>query len=322
MGRATIIALLAALAAAAAPERGAPNREASLGHSQPDAAEIPFRSVMAMQARLDGLNFSCGCVDGVMGPRTRAAIAAWRGTPDSPVGDEDILEAARALGGVEGAFAVHEVTDEDAAGLSPVPLTWAGKARMESLGHETVLERLAERYHASQGVIRRLNPGVLFPNPAVGERICVPRLFMGPREHAARLSISLERQLIRAYDANGRLAASFPCSVAARMEKRPVGDLRVANAAENPNYTFDPSLFPEDAEARTLPGRLLIPAGPNNPVGTVWIGLDRPGYGIHGTPSPEDIGKTQSHGCFRLSNWNAEKLLRMIAIGTPVIVEP
>ena len=325
MLRASIISVFLATAILAAGECGAQGSAASSADGTQcvaEAASVPFRSIMAMQARLDGCNFSCGCIDGVIGRRTRDAIAAWMAKPDEPVGEDDVLAAVNALGGAAGAFAVHEVTDEDAAGLTPLPATWAGKAGMASLGYETVLERLAERYHASQGAVRRLNPGILFPNPAVGERICVPRLFSGPREHAARLSISLERQLIRAYDANGRLAASFPCSVAARMEKRPVGDLRVVNAAENPNYTFDPLFFPEDAEARTLPGRLLIPAGPNNPVGTVWIGLDRPGYGIHGTPNPEDIGKTQSHGCFRLSNWNAEKLLRMIAIGTPVIVEP
>jgi lipoprotein-anchoring transpeptidase ErfK/SrfK len=118
----------------------------------------------------------------------------------------------------------------------------------------------------------------------------------------------------------GRWWCIFPCSIARDKAKRPVGELHVANAAENPNYTFKPELFAEDAESTTLSGNLLIPPGPNNPVGVAWLSLDRPGYGIHGTPNPEDIGRTESHGCFRLANWNARKLVGMVTIGIPVTV--
>ena len=93
-------------------------------------------------------------------------------------------------------------------------------------------------------------------------------------------------------------------------------------AAENPSYTFDPEIFPESAEGRELGRKLLIPPGPNNPVGTVWIGLDAPGYGIHGTPRPEEVGRAETHGCFRLANWNAELLVKMVTIGTPVFIVP
>jgi lipoprotein-anchoring transpeptidase ErfK/SrfK len=92
--------------------------------------------------------------------------------------------------------------------------------------------------------------------------------------------------------------------------------------APNPNYTFDPAVFPESPEARALGRKLILPPGPNNPVGVAWIGLDKSGYGIHGTPKPEDVGRTESHGCFRLANWNAELLLKMVGVGTPVLVEP
>jgi lipoprotein-anchoring transpeptidase ErfK/SrfK len=92
--------------------------------------------------------------------------------------------------------------------------------------------------------------------------------------------------------------------------------------APDPNYTFDPSLFPESAEARRLSTRLVLPPGPNNPVGVAWVGLDKPGYGIHGTPIPEQVGRTESHGCFRLTNWNAERLLQMVWVGLPVQVTP
>jgi hypothetical protein len=96
----------------------------------------------------------------------------------------------------------------------------------------------------------------------------------------------------------------------------------VVVAVADPDYTFDPEVFPESAEARSLGRKLRLPPGPNNPVGTAWIGLDRPGYGIHGTPKPEDVGRTESHGCFRLANWNADLLRRMAWVGLPIRVEP
>jgi lipoprotein-anchoring transpeptidase ErfK/SrfK len=121
---------------------------------------------------------------------------------------------------------------------------------------------------------------------------------------------------------NTNLIAHFPCSIASKVEKRPVGALHVANAAANPTYLFDPKVFSESAEAKKIGRKLTIPAGPNNPVGTAWIGLSRPGYGIHGTPKPEQVGRTESHGCFRLANWNAEHLLQMSWAGMPVYIEP
>jgi lipoprotein-anchoring transpeptidase ErfK/SrfK len=116
------------------------------------------------------------------------------------------------------------------------------------------------------------------------------------------------------------LLIHFPCSIARHVEKRPVGVLHVVVVAPNPNYTFDPDVFPESAEAKQLKRKLVLPPGPNNPVGVAWIGLDRPGYGMHGTPRPEEVGRTESHGCFRLANWNAAYLVRIVRVGTPVYV--
>ena len=98
--------------------------------------------------------------------------------------------------------------------------------------------------------------------------------------------------------------------------------MHVVVVAPNPNYTFDPELFPEAPESKTLDHKLIIPPGPNNPVGVAWIGLDKIGYGIHGTPKPEEVGRTESHGCFRLANWDAEYLVNLVWAGMPVFVEP
>jgi lipoprotein-anchoring transpeptidase ErfK/SrfK len=134
--------------------------------------------------------------------------------------------------------------------------------------------------------------------------------------------VRLGEKMLDAFDRNTNLLAHFPCSIARQVEKRPVGRLEVETIALNPNYKFSPEIFPESEEARQLKRPLMIPQGPNNPVGTAWIGLNRPGYGIHGTPRPEEVGRTESHGCFRLANWNAEYLAQLVEIGTPVIIEP
>ena len=111
-------------------------------------------------------------------------------------------------------------------------------------------------------------------------------------------------------------------SIAKKVEKRPVGELHVTVIIPDPNYTFDPEVFPESEEGKELGRKLIIPPGPNNPVGVAWVGLDRPGYGMHGTPDPEKVGRTESHGCFRLANWDAKALLELVWIGLPVDVEP
>ena len=139
---------------------------------------------------------------------------------------------------------------------------------------------------------------------------------------AAFVRIWLTDRFLQAFDYNTNLLVHFPCSVARRLEKRPAGELRVTAVAGNPTYTFDPEIFPESPEAREIGRKLVLPPGPNNPVGTVWIGLDAPGYGIHGTPRPEDVGRAETHGCFRLANWNAELLVQLVSVGTPVHIEP
>jgi lipoprotein-anchoring transpeptidase ErfK/SrfK len=137
---------------------------------------------------------------------------------------------------------------------------------------------------------------------------------------ATQIVITLDTHELEVFDALGRVIAHFPVSIARMVEKRPVGDLHVTVVILNPDYTFDPDLFPESEEGRALGRRLTVPPGPNNPVGLAWIGLDRPGYGIHGTPDPENVGRTESHGCFRLANWDVLTLVGLVRDGMPVSV--
>jgi lipoprotein-anchoring transpeptidase ErfK/SrfK len=164
---------------------------------------------------------------------------------------------------------------------------------------------------------------VNWTNPAAGTVVKIPDVnYPAPTNKAAFVVIHLGDKYLEAFDEQTNLLAHFPCSIAARVEKRPVGELHVAVIAPNPNYTFDPELFPESPEARQLNQKLVLAPGPNNPVGVAWIGLDKPGYGVHGTPNPEQIGRTESHGCFRLANWDAEYLMQLVWVGMPVFVEP
>jgi len=216
---------------------------------------------------------------------------------------------------------IYRVVPEDLQRLAPVPDTWVAKSQAAGLEHETLLERLAERFQAHPVLLRRLNPTVDWTRPAEGLELTVPSLPPVPARRAGLIRISLPGRFLRVFDTGGRLIAHFPCSIARRVERRPVGDLRVVVTVTNPDYTWDPEVFPESPESRTVGRKLRIPPGPNNPVGVAWIGLDRSGYGIHGTPRPEEVGRTESHGCFRLANWNAELLGRMAWPGLTVRVE-
>jgi lipoprotein-anchoring transpeptidase ErfK/SrfK len=132
--------------------------------------------------------------------------------------------------------------------------------------------------------------------------------------------ITLASHELEVLDSQGKVIARFPVSIARMAEKRPVGTLHVTVSIMSPNYTFEPDQFPESEEGKALGRKLILPPGPNNPVGMVWIGLDRPGYGIHGTPEPENVGRTESHGCFRLANWDALTLMKLVQVGMVVNV--
>jgi lipoprotein-anchoring transpeptidase ErfK/SrfK len=289
------------------------------------AGELPRppRDVLEAQIALARLALSPGVVDGVMGPQTRAAILAFQRRAGLPETLELDAETRARLLLDKPPLTFYTVTTNDLARLQPLAATWLGKSLQSALEYETLLELVAEKGRASPNLIRRLNPQVDWNTVGPGARVQIPDITdPEPAARAAFLVISLGEKKLEAFDANTNLLAHFPCSIAARVEKRPAGVLRVTAIAPNPNYTFDPAVFPESAEARQLNRKLILPPGPNNPVGTAWISLDRPGYGIHGTPQPEQVGRTESHGCFRLANWNAEFLLKLVWIGMPVYVEP
>ena len=305
------------------PPAPRPRLQTNAPAAQPGAFPRPVRDVLEAQLALARQGISSGSLDGLIGPQTRAAIRAFQqkehlsttGELDPATKELLLLDAPP--------LTTYTVTTNDLSRLQPISPTWLGKSQQSALDYETLLELVAEKGHSHPNLIRRLNPSLDWSNVTEGAAVRLPDVaYSNGGAKAAFATISLSGKVLEAFDTSTNLLAHFPCSIAQRVEKRPIGELHVAVIAPNPNYTFDPDVFPESAEARELKRKLILPPGPNNPVGVAWIGLDRPGYGIHGTPSPEQVGRTESHGCFRLANWNAEYLVRLVWVGMPVYVEP
>lgn len=283
----------------------------------------PVRNVLQAQVALARRVISPGGIDSVLGSQTRAAIAAFQRSRNLPATGELDANTCLRLTLDAPALTNYVVTTEDLSELQPLGKTWLAKSEQTSLAYQTILELVAEKAHAYQSLIRKLNPAVDWANVPAGTVLTVPAVtYPEPPEKAAFVVIHLSRRILEAFDARTNLLMHCPCSIAAKVEKRPVGELHVVVVAPHPNYTVNPDLFPESAELKALGHKLILPPGPNNPVGVAWIGLDRPGYGMHGTPVPEHVGRTESHGCFRLANWDAAHLVKLVWIGMPVEVVP
>jgi lipoprotein-anchoring transpeptidase ErfK/SrfK len=291
----------------------------------PAAGEFPrpARDALEVQIALARRVISPGSIDAAIGSQTRAALAAFQqsqhllasGTLDTNTRSLLTLDTP--------ILTTYTVTTNDLASLQPLVKTWLEKSRQSSLAYETELESVGETAHSNPLLIKKLNPGVDWANIAAGDALKIPDVeYPEPADKAAFVVIHLSQRFLEAFDQQTNLMAHFPCSIAAKVDKRPVGELNVIVIIQNPNYTVNPELFPESDELRAIGHKLILPPGPNNPVGVAWIGLDRPGYGMHGTPVPEQVGRTESHGCFRLANWDAEYLVKLAWVGMPVYVEP
>ena len=270
------------------------------------------------QIDLDAHGFSCNTIDGAWGVKSERAQKAYTriaGVPAKP-------------------FRKETVTQADLNALTKIPTSPAEKAQLPQMGYETIKEMFAERGHLSQRALERLNPNVDWDNIQPGIQLTIPdfpsieaNLEAGNRRNplstkpsdAALIKISLSNFEITVWNATSNCIALFPCSIAKNKAKLPpIGELKITTAIPYPNYTYSPDFVPHGKK----PMKYVFPGGPNCPVGVAWLGLNLPGYGIHGTPHPESIGKAESHGCFRLSNWNAARLYAMCKPGTRVIIEP
>ena len=284
---------------------------------------------LAVQICLDRAGFSCNTIDGVWGGKSQRALEAYcrqRGVriPASP---EDAYD--RLFADVKDIFRIETVTQSDLDALVQMPDSPAEKAKLPKMGYSTIKEMFAERGHLSRRAMERMNPGVDWDHIQPGLKLVIPdfpsidenlSIWKRQKKHpeAALVKVALSKFEISAYDANGRQLALFPCSIAGNKAKLPpAGELKIVTAIENPNYTYTPDFVPAGQKA----SKYILMDGPRNPVGVAWMGLNLPTYGIHGTPRPESIGCAESHGCFRLSNWNAARLFALCKPGTKVVIE-
>ena len=293
---------------------------------------------LALQIHLDRAGYSCSAIDGQWGPKSQEVLARY-------LTDRKLLGRNVPVPSPEAAyetyfanepepFRIETVTQADLDALVSIPEDPAEKAKLSRMGYESIKEMFAERGHLSQIALAKLNPGVDWKAIAPGTKLVIPdfpsiadelkagdrgRPNRPKRPEAALVKVSIGKCLITVLDAKGQTLALFPCSIAANKAKVPPhGELKITSYVARPNYTYTPDYTPPGKKVQ----RYIWPEGENCPVGVAWMGLNLPGYGMHGTPRPESIGFTGSHGCFRLANWNAARLYAMCKSGTPVVIEP
>ena len=311
---------------------------------RPAAAKTPApvdMQALQTQVMLDRAGYSPGEIDGTLGTSTKRALEVF--TKNG--GKADALPAD--------AVTNYKITDQDAAGpFVPVPEDMTDKAKLTALGFSNLPEALGERFHTSPALLKRMNPTAKF---VAGEEIHVPNVAgsvtvpvpaaptvppLSPPSAApapvatggaaapgragqsdaanAGVTVTVRKSTsdLVVQDGTGRVLMYAPVTTGSEHDPLPIGDWKVTGVQKDPKFHYNPDLF-WDAEPKEE--KATIPAGPNNPVGVVWVDISRPHYGLHGTPEPSTVGKTTSHGCVRLTNWDAAKLASLVKPGTKVV---
>lgn len=298
-------------APAPAPTDGETTQPAPPPPPQPQAALIRAQILLGRSP------WSPGAIDGLQGDNYRQALEAFQRAaglnPDGVLTAETLTRLTAADG--RPVLMDYVVTQQDVAGpyIGAVPEDMAAKAALPRLGFANAREALAERFRMSEALLDALNPGADYGK--VGQRLVVPAIGDTPLSaDVVRIEVDKTARAVRAYDADDNLIALFPATIGSDDNPAPSGDLTILGVANEPTYSYDPARL---SYARGT-DKLIVPEGPNNPVGSVWIELSRDTFGIHGTPDPEDISKTASHGCVRLTNWDAERLAARVKPGVKV----
>ena len=296
-------------------------QDRSTAKKAPAAKPIVDLKAVQTQVMLDRAGFSPGEIDGNIGTSTTRALEAYT------------KNGGKAEALPEDAVVPYRITDQDAAGpfTEAIPEDMVEKGKLPALGYTSLLEALGERFHASPALLRRMNPNAKF---AAGEEIQVPNVAAavppvgpprgrqsdavpsGDNPAATIVTVKKSTSDLTVVDGTGKILMYAPVTTGSEHDPLPIGEWKVTGVQRDPKFHYNPDLF-WDADPNH--SKATIPPGPNNPVGVVWVDISKPHYGIHGTPEPGTVGKTQSHGCVRLTNWDATKLAALVRPGTKVV---
>ncbi len=300
-------------------------------------------TILHVQVLLDRLGFTPGVIDGKDGQSLKLALQGFqkaRGLQPTGKIDPPTLKVLNAYKAVRPTLMVT-LTAADLAGpfVGPLPKDPVAQSKLPSLGYANPMEMLGERFHTTPATLVALNSPQT--RLAAGSTIRVPDVVPGSRDYPANLTPEWKQTLaslnvdsnqpkadhivvdksdgvLRVYDGGDKVIAQFPATMGSEHDPLPIGHWKIQGASYNPKFHYNSSLF-WDAKKDE---KAMLPPGPNGPVGVIWLDLNKPHYGIHGTPSPETIGRAESHGCIRLSNWDAARLSLMVKPGTQALFQP
>ncbi|BCG96769.1 L,D-transpeptidase family protein [Mesorhizobium sp. 131-2-1] len=275
-------------------------------------------AVLKAEILLDRARFSPGLIEGRVSENFARAVSAFQAANGLPADGKLTRETWDRLMATSASpvLVTYELMRKDVRGpfTRRIPARMERMARLRRLGYHNTTEKLAERFHISEQLLRRLNPGIGFRK--AGTKLLVPDV--GRQDSPAAIAgveVDKGARLVRVLDPSGKSLAVYPASIGSDEKPAPNGDAAVKRVVRNPTYHYDPDFAFKGVKTKRP---FTIAAGPNNPVGSVWIDLSIESYGIHGTPEPGKIGATFSHGCIRLTNWDAEDLASMVRKGTKV----